>query len=125
HLDAKGIFIGFDLDADAIIRAKDALNGAVARVELIQSNFREVRSQLATRGIQHISKALFDLGWSSYQLDSGRGFSLKTNDPLIMTFGKEGGAVTARIVVNDWKEETLADIIYGFGEERYARRIAK
>jgi 16S rRNA (cytosine1402-N4)-methyltransferase len=125
HLDLHGTLIGFDLDADAIARAKVALADATCKVELIQANFRSLKKELEARGISRITKALFDLGWSSYQLDSGRGFSLKTDEPLVMTYAKEGGAVTARIVVNDWSEETLADIIYGFGEERYSRRIAK
>jgi 16S rRNA (cytosine1402-N4)-methyltransferase len=124
-LGPKGTFVGFDLDADAIARATDALASAKCNVELIRANFRDLRKELEGRGISTISKALFDLGWSSYQLDSGRGFSLKSDEPLVMTYTKEGAAVTARIVLNDWSEETLADIIYGFGEEHYSRRIAK
>jgi len=124
-LGPKGTFIGFDLDADAIARAEIALAGAKPAVHLVEANFRNLAKELEDRGIRNISKGLFDLGWSSYQLDSGRGFSIHADEPLMMTFSKSGGAVTAAIAVNTWKEESLADIIYGFGEERYSRRIAR
>ena len=124
-LGPKGVFIGFDLDADAIQRGKDALIDTKAPVHLIQANFRDLKKELETIGVHKITKALFDLGWSSYQLDSGRGFSLQADEPLVMTFSKSGGPVTAAIAINTWKEESLADIIYGFGEERYSRRIAR
>jgi 16S rRNA (cytosine1402-N4)-methyltransferase len=124
-LGPQGVFIGFDLDADAIARAKAALAQAPCKVVLIEANFKDIAQELVSRGITHITKALFDLGWSSYQLDSGRGFSIHADEPLGMTYAKDGAAVTAYIVVNDWSEQTLADIIYGFGEERYSRRIAK
>jgi 16S rRNA (cytosine1402-N4)-methyltransferase len=124
-LGKSGTFVGFDLDADAIERAKLALADSSAHVVLVEANFKDLKTELAHRGITKLSKALFDLGWSSYQLDSGRGFSLAADEPLTMTYSKNGGAVTAAVVVNEWGEETLADIIYGFGGERYSRRIAE
>ena len=124
RLGQKGTLIGFDLDEEAIERSRKALTGVSPRVELVQADFRDLTHQLETRGIKKITKALFDLGWSSYQLDSGRGFSLRTDEPLLMTYAKDG-AVTARTVVNEWQEGTLADILYGFAQERYSRRIAK
>lgn len=120
-----GRFIGIDLDRDAIGRGEVLLKDAEAHVDLVEANFRDIRKSLASLGVTHITKVLFDLGWSSYQLDSGRGFSLAKDEPLVMTYSKEGGAVTAATIINTWKEETLADIFFGFGEERYARRIAK
>ena len=124
-LGPKGMFIGFDRDADAIQRGKDALIDTNVPVHLIEGNFRDLQKELEKVGIQKITKALFDLGWSSYQLDSGRGFSHQADEPLMMTFSKGGGPVTAAIAVNTWAEESLADIMYGFGEERYSRRIAR
>src|SRR3989344_8323760 len=69
-LGLQGIFIGFDLDADAIERSRKALEKVLPRTHLIQANFRDMSAQLARVGITGITKALFDLGWSSYQLDS-------------------------------------------------------
>lgn len=119
-----GTLIGFDLDRDAILRAQEALVGAAPQVILIESNFRHLKRELESRGITRVSKALFDLGWSSFQLSVGRGFSFLRNEPLRMTYAQEGG-LTAREIVNEWEESSLADIIFGWGEERYARRIAK
>ncbi len=124
-LGAKGVFVGFDLDADAIARAQVALRSAKCAKHLVQANFRNLGTELSKLGISRITKALFDLGWSSYQLDSGRGFSFRHDEPLIMTYAKEGGALTAEIIVNEWEEDSIADVLYGWGEERYARRIAK
>ncbi len=122
----KGTFIGFDLDAAALERARHALKDAKPTVHLVKANFRHLASEVGKLGIRTITKALFDLGWSSYQLDSGRGFSFLRDEPLQMTYSSDAGSgVTAATIVNEWKEETLADIIYGFGEERYSRRIAK
>jgi len=130
-----GLFIGFDLDSDAIDRAEARLNesfgqAALADAEcrrfLINANFRDLKTELEKRDIGRIDKALFDLGWSSDQLDSGRGFSFLKDEPLLMTYrtSTEPAAITAATIVNEWSEESLADIIYGWGEERYSRRIA-
>jgi len=124
-LGTNGTFVGFDLDHDAIKRSQIALADAKPTVHLVEANFRNVKSELEKLGIAHITKTLFDLGWSSYQLDSGRGFSLKSDEPLLMTYSTAEGALTAATIVNEWAEESIADVIYGWGEERYSRRIAK
>ena len=126
-LGPKGIFIGFDLDTDAIQRATSKLEDSKCRVELIQANFRTIKSALKEKGIESIDSALFDLGWSSFQLEAKRGFSFLKDEPLGMTYAKDSGvhAITASLIVNDWGEESIADIIYGWGEERHSRRIAK
>lgn len=125
-LGKKGTFIGFDLDHDAILRARQALANITPKTHLIEANFRNLTSELAKIEITHIDKVLFDLGWSSFQLTGGRGFSLKSDEPLQMTFTKDPkSGLTAGKIVNEWAEESLADIIYGWGEERYSRRIAK
>ena len=123
-LSKRGTFIGFDLDQDAIERTKKALADAKSTVHLIESNFRTLKNELATRGITHITKALFDLGWSSYQLE-GRGFSFQHDQPLVMTYSQKPQLVTAATIVNEWQENSIADVLYGFGEERYSRKIAK
>ena len=125
-LGPAGTFIGFDLDHDAIVRAQEALTGAACRVELVEKNFRELGSALTERSVREINKALFDLGWSSFQLEAGRGFSFNTTDPLVMTYAKESSnSLTASRIVNTWGESSLADIIFGWGDERYSRRIAR
>jgi 16S rRNA (cytosine1402-N4)-methyltransferase len=124
-LGGNGLFIGFDADADAIPRTQKVLEGCHIPIHLINANFRHLAGELHKLNIRRITKVLFDLGWSSYQLDSGRGFSFLKDEPLRMTYAKEDSALTAEVVVNTWSESSLADVIYGFGEERYARRIAK
>ncbi len=125
-LESSGILVGFDLDQAAIARAQTALTEAKPQIHLIRSNFRHLGSELAAREIPSIDKALFDLGWSGYQLSAGRGFSFLSDEPLLMTYVTDitPETLTAREIVNEWEEESLIDIISGWGEERYARRIA-
>lgn len=120
------MLIGFDLDQAAIARAQTALADAKPQIHLIRSNFRNLGNELAAREISSIDKALFDLGWSGYQLAAGRGFSFLSDEPLLMTYVQEitPETLTAREIVNEWEEESLIDVISGWGEERYARRIA-
>jgi 16S rRNA (cytosine1402-N4)-methyltransferase len=114
----------FDLDGDAIARSKEVLEGC--NVEYIQSNFRNIKTELADREITEVDGIVLDLGFSSDQLEqAGRGISFQKDEPLVMTLSDKGDGVTAREIVNEWGEETIADIIYGFGEDRSARRIAK
>lgn len=124
-LSSDGMLIGIDLDEAAIARARDALHGVAPKVELIQANFRHMRKELEARGVSRISKALFDLGWSGYQLDAGRGFSFLKDEPLEMTYAAYGAPLTASTIVNTWDESSIADVLWGWGEERYARRIAR
>lgn len=134
---ARGVFlasgktakvIGIDQDSDALARAKKTLTevGATDAL-LLLGNYRDVQALLAQAGVSHVDAILLDLGISSPQLDvSGRGFTFRFDEPLLMTMRKDPDetTITARDVVNNWSEESLADIIYGFGEERFARRIA-
>ncbi|MDO8481547.1 MAG: 16S rRNA (cytosine(1402)-N(4))-methyltransferase RsmH [bacterium] len=123
-----GVLIGMDLDQDAIERTRVALKGlSKPKMHLVTANFRNLSSELGMLGVTKIDKALFDLGWSGHQLDAGRGFSFLKNEPLVMTYAAnpEPNALTAASIVNEWGEESIADIIFGWGEERYARRIAK
>lgn len=124
-LGAQGVFIGVDADSAAVERARTALATAHATVHLVQSNFRDLEAVFESRGVKKIDKALFDLGWSSYQLTAGRGFSFLADEPLLMTYSDAPQIVTAERVVNTWAEQSLADVVYGWGEERNARKIAK
>lgn len=127
RLGKEGVFIGFDADSDSTLLAEKALSGALPQVHIVNTNFRHLAREIESRGITHISSALFDLGWNRGQLERGRGFSFLKNEPLLMTYEKTPGlhAVTAEKAVNTWSEETLADIFFGFGEERFSRRIAR
>src|SRR3989344_597886 len=124
NLGEEGTFIGFDADRNAIERAHASLDTEDRRIHLVNANFRTLTGELEKRAIPQIDKALFDLGWSTYQLSEGKGFSFLADEPLDMSYA-EGQKLTAAIIVNDWEEESLADVIFGFGEERYSRRIAK
>ena len=93
---------------------------------VINANFADLAEVLDKVGVERIDKALFDLGWNMTQLASGRGFSFLADEPLNMSYGTTPrSGFTAAEVLNTWTEKTLADAIFGYGEERYARRIAR
>lgn len=127
------IFIlGIDRDQDALTESKAKLEAAGAvegtSFKLFKGNFRDMDKFLSESGKGHADKIMLDLGVSSPHLDSsGRGFSFRFDEPLVMTMEKEPGeeSFTARDIVNGWSEEDIANVIYAYGEERYARRIAK
>ena len=124
-LDASGTLIGIDADEDAIERAAKVERTSGATVHLAHDNFRNLGAILEHEGIESIDKALFDLGWSSFHLTSGRGFSFRADEPLYMTYGSPEEGKTAADLINSATEEELADIIFTYGEERFARGIAK
>jgi len=127
-LGKKGMLIGMDLDQGAIERTHIALKGfSKPKIHLVTANFRNLSSELTKLNVTKIDKALFDLGWSGYQLAAGRGFSFLKDEPLGMTYSANPSAttLTASTIVNEWGEESIADIIFGWGEEHYSRRIAK
>lgn len=126
-LSRHGTIVGIDADMDAIARAREAAARlhSEARIVLAHDNFRNVERILDDAGVENIDKALFDLGWSSHHLSSGRGFSFRANEPLLMTYGPVEGAETAADIVNSSPEETLADIFFTYGEEQFSRPIAR
>jgi 16S rRNA (cytosine1402-N4)-methyltransferase len=126
-LGPQGHYIGVDADKDALKRVRTVL-GEDERVHLVLGNYRNIDEHVVTAGAGTPTKVLLDLGLSSDQLGlSGRGFSFQYDEPLRMTYthtSLETG-LTAWHVVNEWSEEHLADIIFGFGGERKARKIAR
>ena len=95
------------------------------RISFHNENFRDLDKVL---GSEKVDGIVFDLGLSSDQLEnSGRGFSFQKDEPLLMTMKKNPSEedLTAGEIVNTWEEKNLADIIYGYGEERFSRRIAR
>ena len=119
-----GLLIGIDRDETAIERAGARLAPYGERVRLVHGNFSDVASILDRLGIDAVDGMLFDLGVSSPQLDEAqRGFSYMQDAPLDMRM--DGSAsLSAHDVVNTWPESRLKQILYDYGEERYAPRIA-
>lgn len=137
--------IGFDLDSHAIERATTHITSnknirayidsgtfqPSKKLLFFRKNFRTLTSTLKDAGIYTgtpcVDSILFDLGISSYELDeSGRGFTFQKDELLSMTFGSTDEYIfTAYEIVNTWDEKTIADIIFAYGEDTYAKRIAR
>jgi 16S rRNA (cytosine1402-N4)-methyltransferase len=126
-LDHSGTFVGIDADSEAIEQAEKALSNVSAKVILVHENFRKIRNILNKHKIASVNAILFDLGWRIEQLSGGRGLSFAKDEPLIMTYDAhpESGVLTAHEIVNTWDEKHIADILYGWGEEHFSRRIAQ
>lgn len=126
QLEAGGLLIGIDQDDDAIAASSERLlNKFTCKTAVAKSNFENFSQVLDSMGIDEIDGIFFDLGVSSYQLDTPeRGFSYMHDGPLDMRMNKEA-SLDAEYIVNHYKEEELADIIYRYGEERWAKRIAQ
>jgi 16S rRNA (cytosine1402-N4)-methyltransferase len=120
------LVISLDADPKAVAASKERLSHFKDRSVVLESNFSNCLATLQAAKVQTISKALFDLGWNSTQLQSGLGFSFMADEPLNMSYGKKpASGFTAKEIVNTWTEKVLADVFFGYGDERYARRIAK
>ena len=130
-LKGKVTVIGMDRDMEAVNRAKTtllpALNDNENSLILECNNFRNLDTVLDKHGVKNVDMILLDLGISSDELDnSGRGFSFQKDEPLYMTMGDpKTHPFTALDIVNGWEEDDIANVIFAYGEERYARRIAK
>jgi len=122
---AESRVIGIDRDADALTIARERLSIFEGRVQLIHANFGDVGSALEKAGITEVRGVLADLGVSSLQLDqSDRGFSFVSEAPLDMRMDRSSDETAAELV-NQLSERELADLIFEYGEERKARRIAR
>ncbi len=114
--------IAVDRDPDAIKVLNERL-GDRENVTIVHDNYSNIKAIVKRLGIDEIDGLLLDLGVSSFQLDTAeRGFSFHKDAPLDMRMSKSG--LSARDVVNDYSEEQLADILFRYGEEKFARRIA-
>ena len=122
--------IALDQDKGAWKYAEDKFKDLGCEISFHNTNFRNIDEVLQKEKIEKVNGVIFDLGLSSDQLEnSGRGFSFMKDEPLLMTYKsmKENLSpddITASEIVNTWEEKSLADIIYGYGEEQFARRIA-
>ena len=125
RLEAGGRLISIDRDETALDRAQAVLAPYMDFVTLVHGNFRDLSDILDRLGIEKVDGMLFDLGVSSPQLDeSERGFSYMSDAPLDMRMDRLESK-TAADVVNTWSQGELKRILYDFGEERYAPRIAE
>lgn len=121
----SGTLVGIDRDDAAIAAAGQRLSEFSDRVKLVRDNFKNAKSVLLDLGIDGIDGAMLDLGVSSHQLDEGeRGFSYRMEAPLDMRMDRRQ-ALSAHTVVNTYSEGDLSRIIADYGEERFARAIAR
>ena len=120
-----GRLVGLDADETAIKIASENLKEFAGSCKLINENFRNLDSALLKENIKSLNAALLDIGVSSFQLDDkDRGFSIKENSALDMRMDRRIG-LSAFDIINRYKESDLSDIIYKYGEERFARKIAR
>ena len=124
-LNEKGVYVGIDADKTALDQSK--LGETSPQIHLVNDNFGNITNILSSLNIEKVDGILADLGWRMEQFaDGSKGFSFMHEGPLHMTFGNpEDYPFTAYDIVNDWDEEVIADILYGYSQERFARRIAK
>jgi 16S rRNA (cytosine1402-N4)-methyltransferase len=124
-LGPDGVLLGIDRDPAAVGATQERLKKYPAKKFLLNENFSKMRQCLARTGLERIDGAVFDLGVSSPQLDDPtRGFSFRAEGPLDMRMNPTEGPTGADLI-NELEESELADLLWNFGEERYARRIAR
>ena len=123
-LNTDGLLVGIDRDEDALKSAKQKLS-KYENVRYVHGNHDDIKNILDEAGIDKVNGILLDLGVSSYQLDErNRGFSYMGNAKLDMRMDQSQD-LTAEIVVNEYSEEELTNLIFEYGEERFAKNIAK
>lgn len=120
-----GRFYGFDQDDAAIEAARERLKSFGDTVTVIRNNYCNAKAELAALGVDGVDGILLDLGVSSYQLDTGeRGFSYRSDAPLDMRMDRRQ-SLTAKDIVNDYSESQIYYMIRDYGEEQFAKNIAK
>lgn len=120
----SGTLIGMDSDSEVLKIAEIKMQNAKCKTVLINGNFRDLDKLFEKVKIKSINKALFDLGISSWHLESsGRGFSFQKNEPLDMRYGT--ATEKAEDLINRYSENELIKILKEYGEERFAKRIAE
>ena len=124
-LNGDGLLIGIDQDREAGEYSNEALKKISDNYKIIDANFVDLKEKLEELGIKEINGIIFDLGFSSPQIDDGnRGFSFMKDAPLDMRMNLDS-KLTAKEVVNNYKEEDLVKCFFQYGEEKLSRGIAK
>lgn len=125
RLGSKGRLIGIDQDEAAINAGSEKLKEFQDKVTIVRSNYSDMKQVLHNLGIEKVDGILLDLGVSSYQIDTPeRGFSYRENAPLDMRMDTRNDK-TAKDIVNDYSEYDLYRIIRDYGEDKFAKNIAK
>lgn len=124
-----GMVLAIDKDRDLVDRLSAEAHTRKANVIAVCGSYGDLAQIASAHNVRNVAGILFDLGYSSYHIDqSGRGFSFQKDEPLLMRYESEvrmREGMTAAEAVNQLSEQELADIIYRYGEERFARRIAR
>lgn len=129
RLEGEGRLVSIDVDPASCTRLRDLFTKS-ANACVAPGNFRNIDTLLEKESVSHVDGILADLGWSTNQFETaegyeGRGFSFNKDEPLLMTYGDpQTYPFTARDIVNRWDEEDIANVIYGYGDERSSRKIA-
>jgi len=123
----SGTLLVLDADELSLSLSKKRLSDSSSKIIYVQGNFRHLKERAEEAGIDTADGIVFDLGWHSEQLNSGRGLSFKNDEPLMMTLSSapNEGMLTAKDIIADWDEEEIARIIREYGEERFSGRIAR
>ena len=121
----RGALFAFDQDSEAIRHSTERLKAIGTNFTIINSNFVNLKEELAKRGVERVDGILFDLGVSSPQLDdASRGFSYHEDARLDMRMNKDN-PLSAYEVVNNYKEQDLVNIFYKYGEDKFSKNIAR
>lgn len=123
-----GLLVSLDVDPTACTTLREIAQNTGAPMKVVCANFRAIESAIGDLELkERVDGILADLGWSTNQFENGgRGFSFNHDEPLLMTYGDpETYSFTAIDIVNGWKEEDIANVLYGYAEERKSRAIAK
>lgn len=135
RIGVNGKLIGFDADAEAILRAKQYLHPYENQLTLVRNNFLDLKNILLGLKIQKVNAILFDLGWSTPQFNErGRGFSFMKDEPLDMRYdnnavvkneaGEKSSALTAAEILNSYSKDDLFKVLHLYAEEKFAKEIA-
>lgn len=126
RLTGDGRLIGIDQDADAIAAATKRLEPYKDRVTILRSNYRDIKNQLASVGIDKVDGIMLDLGVSSYQLDTPeRGFTYRDENACLDMRMDQRQDMTAKDILQNYSEQELFRMIRDYGEDRFAKNIAK